>query len=57
MHVLPSIERTRKTLPVFLIIEKKSRNAILHNANKASIIITLADKVGSLLISNCPTAV
>ncbi|MEO5582744.1 MAG: prephenate dehydratase [Saprospiraceae bacterium] len=43
-----SIETNKKNFTRFLIVEKKSKSAILPKANKASIIFTLADKVGSL---------
>jgi prephenate dehydratase len=46
--IAPSIETNKKNFTRFLIIEKKSKSSVLANADKASIIFTIADKVGSL---------
>ncbi len=49
MHILtPSIETNKKNFTRFLIIEKKSKSTVSPEADKASIIFTLADQVGSL---------
>lgn len=46
--IAPSIETNKKNFTRFLILEKKSKSSVLANADKASIIFTIADKVGSL---------